>query len=147
MCMYDWVPSLCTWNYHNIVNLLSVQLMSNSFQPHGLHHTRLPRPSPTPGACSNSYPSSQWYHPTISSSVIPFSSCPQSFQASGSFPMSQFFVSGGQSIGVSALASVLPVNIQDWFPLGLTDLISLQSKTPIRNKKLKKNRNMIKISQ
>ena len=94
--MYDWVPSLCTWNYHNIVNLLSVQLMSNSFQPHGLHHTRLPRPSPTPGACSNSCLTSQWCHTTISFSVVPFSSCLQSFPASGSFPVSPFFASGGQ---------------------------------------------------
>ena len=102
--------------------------MSNSLQPHGLQHTRPPCPSPTPGAYSNSYPLSQWCHPTISSSVIPFSSCPQYFPASGSFPMSQFFASGGQSIGVSASASVLPMNIQDSFPLGLTGWISLQSK-------------------
>ena len=88
---------------------------------------RLPCPSPAPGAYSNSCPSSQWYHQTISSSIVPFS-CFQSFPASGSFPMSQFFTSGGQSIGVSAPASVLPMNIQDWFPLGLTGWISLQSK-------------------
>ena len=85
-------------------------------------------PSPTPGAWSNSCPSSWWCHPTISSSVVPFSSHLQSFKASGSFQMSQFFTSGGQSIGVSASASVLPVNIQDWFPLGCTGWISLQSK-------------------
>ena len=84
---------------------------------------RLPCPSPTPGAHSNSCPSSQWCHPTISFSVVPFSSHLQSFPASGSFPMNQFFASGGQRIGVSALASVLPMNIQDWFPLGLTGLI------------------------
>ena len=84
--------------------------------------------SPTPRACSNSHPLSQWCHPTISSSVIPFSSCSQSFPASGSFPMSPFFTSDGQSIGVSASASVLPMNIQDWFPLGWTGWISLQSK-------------------
>ena len=84
--------------------------------------------SPTPRACSNSCPLSWWYHPTISPSVIPFSSCPQSFPASGSFPMSQFFASGSQRTGASALASFLPVNIQDWFPLGLTGWISLQSK-------------------
>ena len=95
--------------------------------PHGLQHVRLPCPSPTPGVCSNSCPSSQWCHPTISSSVIPFSSYLQSFPASGSFPLSQFFASGGQSIGVSASASVLPMNIQDWFPLGLTGLISFAS--------------------
>ena len=94
--------------------------MSDSLQPHGLQHARLPCPSPTPGACSNSCPS-QWCHPTISSSVIPFSSCPQFFPASGSFPVSQFFPSGGQNIGISASASVLPMNIQDWFPLGWTD--------------------------
>ena len=84
--------------------------------------------SPTPGACSNSCPSSQWCHPTISPSVVHFFSCLQSFPAWGSFPTSQFFASGGQSIGASASASVLPMNIQDWFPLGLTGLISLQSK-------------------
>ena len=102
--------------------------MSDSLQPHGLQHSRLPCPSPTPGACSNSCPLSQWCHLTISSSVTPFSSRFQSFPASGSFPMSQFFASGGQSIGVSASASVLPRNIQDWFPLGLTGWISLPSK-------------------
>ena len=101
--------------------------MPDSLWPHGLQHSRLPCPSPTPGACSNSCPLSQWCHPTNSISVIPFS-CLQAFPASGSFPMSQFFASGGQSIRASALASVLPVNIQDWFPLGLTGLISLQSK-------------------
>ena len=94
----------------------------------GLEHARLPCPSPTPGACSNSCPSSRWCHPTISSSVVPFSSCPQSFPASGSIQMSWFFASGGQSMGASASASVLPMNIQDWFPLGLISLISLQSK-------------------
>ena len=92
----------------------------------GLQHTRLPSPSPTPEACSNSCPSNQWSHPTISSSVILFSSHLQSFLASGSFPVSQFLASGGQSIGVSA--SVLPMNIQDWFPLGLTGWIYSQSK-------------------
>ena len=96
--------------------------------PHGLRHTRLPCPSPIPRAYSNSCPSSQWCHPTISSSVVPFSSCLQSFPASGSFPMSQFFATGDQSIGVSASASVLPMNIQDWFPLGWTGWISLHSK-------------------
>ena len=99
---------------------------------HGLQHARLPCPSPMPGAYSNSCPSSQWCHPTISSSVFPFSSHLQSFPASESFPMSHFFASGGQSIGVSASTSVLPVNIQDWFPLGfplgLTGWISLQFK-------------------
>ena len=102
--------------------------MSNSLQPHALHYARLPCPTPTPKPCPNSCPSSQWCHPTISPSVVPFSSCLQSFPASGSFPMSQFFASGGQSIGVSASASGLPMNIQDWFPLGLTGWLSLQSK-------------------
>ena len=102
--------------------------MSDSLQSHGLQHTRLPCPSPSPGVCSNSCPSSRWCHPTTSSSVVPFSSPLQSFPTSGSFPRSQFFVSGGQSIGISASASVLPMNIQGWFPLGWTDWISLQSK-------------------
>ena len=94
-----------------------------------MQHTRLPCPSPTPGACSNSCPLRRWCYPTISSSVIPFSSCLQPFSASGSFPISQFFASDGQSIGASA--SVLPMNIQGWFPLGWTDWISLQSKEHI----------------
>ena len=98
--------------------------VSNSLQPHGWQHARLPCPSPTPGAYLNSCPLSRWCHPTISSSVIPFSSCLQSSPTSGSFPMSQFLASGGQSIGVSASASVLPKNIQDWFPLELTGLIT-----------------------
>ena len=102
--------------------------MSDSLWRHGLQHARLPCPSPTPGACSNSCPSSQWCRPTTSFSVIPFSSCLQSFPASGSFQMSQFFASGGQRIGVSASASILPMNIQDFFPLGWTGWISLQSK-------------------
>ena len=101
--------------------------MSNSLQPHGLQHTRFPCPSPTPRAYSNSYPLSQLYHPTSSSSVVPFSSCLQSFPASGSFPVSLLFTSGGQSIGVSVSASVL-INIQNWSPLGWTGWIFLQSK-------------------
>ena len=105
--------------------LFSCSVVSNSLQPHGLQHPRLPCISPTPGVYSNPCPSSR---STISSSVIPFSSCLQSFPASGSFPMSQFFESGGQRIGASALASVLPMNIQGWYPLGLTGLISLHSK-------------------
>ena len=100
----------------------SRSVLSNSLQPHGLQHARLPCPSPTPGACSNSCPLSRWCHPTISSSVVTFSSCLQSFPASGSFLTNQFFTSGGQSIGASTSASVLPMNIQGWFPLGLTDL-------------------------
>ena len=102
--------------------------MSNSLWPHGLQHARPPCPSLTLGVYPNSCSLSRWCHPTISSSVIPFSSHLQSFPASGSFPVSQFFTSGGQSIGVSASASVLPKNIQDWFPLGWTGWISLQSK-------------------
>ena len=95
---------------------------------HRLQHTRLPCPSPTPGACSNSCPSSWWCHPTISASIVSFSSCLQSFLASGSFPVRQFFTSGGQSIEALASASILPMNIQDWFPLGVTGWISLQFK-------------------
>ena len=106
----------------------SCSVVSDSLQPHGLQHARPPCPWPTPGVHSDSHPSSQWCHPAISSSVVPFSSCPQSFPASGSFPMSQFFPSGGQSIEVSASTSVLPMNIQDWSPLGWTGWISLQSK-------------------
>ena len=108
--------------------LFSRSVVSNSLQPHGLQHTRSPCPSPSPRACSNSCPSIRWCHPTVSSSVIPFSSWLQSFPASGTFLMSQFFTSGGQSLGASASASVLPMNIEDWFPLGLIGLISLQSK-------------------
>ena len=107
----------------------SCSVMSDVLWPHGLQHIRLYCPSPTPRVCSNSCPSSWWCHPTISSTVIPFSSCLlQSFPASGSFPVSQLFASGDQSIGISASASVLPMNIQHWFPLGLTGLISFQSK-------------------
>ena len=106
--------------------------MSDSLWPHGLQRFRLPCPSPSPRACSNSCLLSQWCHPTISPSVILFSSCLKSFPASGSFPMSQLFALGGQSIGdsasASASASALPMNIQDWFPLWLTGLVSLQSK-------------------
>ena len=102
--------------------------MSASLRPHGLQHTRFPCPSLYPGVCSDSCPLSQWWHLTISTSASPFSSCLQSPPASGSFPMSHFFPSGGQRIGVSAPASVLPMNIQDWFPLGWTGLISLMSK-------------------
>ena len=111
----------------NSVHFSSVS-ESNYLQPHGLQHARLPCPSPTPRACSNSCPSSQWCHPTISSSVTPFSFCLQSFPASGSSPMSRFFASDGQSIGVRASASALPMNIQDWSPLGWTGWISLHSK-------------------
>ena len=99
-----------------------------SLPPHGQQHTRIPSPSLSPGVFSNSCPLSWWCHSTISSSVTPFSSCPQSFPAFGSFLISQLFASGGQSIGASASASVHPMNIQGWFPLGLTGWISLQSK-------------------
>ena len=103
-------------------------IVSDSLQSHGLQHARLLYPSPSPGTCSNSCLLCQWCHPTISSSVSPFSSCPQSFLASGSFPVNQLFTSGGQCIWASASSSVLPVNIQGSFPLGLTSLISLLSK-------------------
>ena len=120
---------LCLYGTEGIFVYLSVQfshsVLSNALPPHGLQHARLAGPSPTPRTCSNSCPSSQWSHPAISSSVVPFCPCFQSFPASGSFPMSQLFTSGGQSIGVSASASVLPMNIQDWFPLGWTSWISL----------------------
>ena len=106
----------------------SRSVVSNSLRPHESQHARPPCPSPTPGVQSDSRPSSQWCHPTISSSVIPFSSCPQSLPASEPFPMSQLFTAGGQNIGVSASPSVLPINTQDWSPLGWTSWISLQSK-------------------
>ena len=119
------------WNFF-ITQFSSVQFScsveSNFLQPHGLQHARHPCPSPTPRVHSNSCPLSRWCHLTIASSVVPFSSCLWSFPASGSFQISHFFTSGGQSIGVSASASVLPMNIQDWFPLGWTGWISLQSK-------------------
>ena len=108
--------------------LFSRSVVSDSLQHRGLQHARVPCLSPSPKVCSNSCPLSLWGHPTISSSVTPFSSCPQSFPASGSFPVSWLFASGGQSIGASVLASVLPMNIQGYFPLGLTDFISLLSK-------------------
>ena len=110
------------------VQFSSVAQSCPTLWPHESQHARPPCPSPTPGVHSNSCPSSRWCHPAISSSVIPFSSCPQSLPASGSFPMSQLFASVGQSIGVSASASVLPMNTQDWSPLEWTGWISLQSK-------------------
>ena len=106
----------------------SLSVMSDSLRPHELQHARPPCPSPIPRIHPNPCPSSRWCHPTISSSVVPFSSCPQSFPASGSFQMSQLFASRGQSIGISASTSVLPMNTQDWSPLGWTGWISLQSK-------------------
>ena len=118
------------------VNISSVQfshsVVSDSLRPHESQHSRLPCPSATPGVYTNACPLSWWCHPAISSSVIPFSSCPKSLPASGSFPMSQLFTSGGQSIRVSASASVLPMNTQDWSPLAWTGLISLQSKGLLR---------------
>ena len=122
--------------YHNKhmkpIQFSSVQfgrsVVSDSLRPHESQHARPPRPSPTPGVHPNSCPSSRWCHPAISSSVVPFSSCPQSLPASQSFPMSQLFPWGGQSIGVAASASALPMNTQDWSPLGWTGWISLQSK-------------------
>ena len=107
--------------------VVSLSFMSNSLQPHGLQHARLPCPSPSPGVYSNSCLLNWWCHPTISSSIVPFFSHLQSFSASGSIPVSQFFTSGGQSIGASASASVLPMNIQGWFPLGSDWLVLLCS--------------------
>ena len=147
LCRYWKTDSkVCTKRQKRVVNMsteekqnqnsdtawLSVQfsrsVVSDSLWPHESQHAGPPCPSPTPGVYSNSCPLSWWCHPAIPSSVVPFSSCPQSFPASGSFPMSQLFTSGGQSIGVSASASVLPMNTQDWSPLGWTGWISLQSK-------------------
>ena len=127
-CILHWIWTGDSFLIWQIVFQFSCSVVSNSLWTYESQHTRPPCPSPTPGVHSDSHPSSQWCHPAISSSVVPFSSCPQSLPASESFPMSQFFTSGGQSIGISASASVLPKNIQDWFPLGLTGLISLQSK-------------------
>ena len=125
----------CTVNDTNIdillvisVSWLSCSVVSNSLRPHGLQHIRPPCPSSTPRVYSNSCPFSQWCHPIISSSVVPLSSCPQSFPAAGSFQMSQLLASGGQIIEVSASTSVLPINTQDWSPVGWTGWISLQSK-------------------
>ena len=128
-------PMKCLYQYPHFIDgeveasvQFSPSVMSDTLQPHGLQHTRPPCPSPIPRVYSNSCPLSWWWHPTISSFVVPYSSCLQSFPASGSFQMSQFFASGGQSFGVSASASVLSENIQDWFPLGWTGWISLLSK-------------------
>ena len=133
ICSYFWkyIRPL-KWEQKSTLLHSSVQfsrsVVSDSLWPHRLQHTRPPHPSPTSRVYSNSCPLSRWCHPTILSSVVPSSPCLQSFPASGSFPMSQIFASGGQSIGVSASASVLPMNIQDWSPLGWTGWISLQSK-------------------
>ena len=117
-------PGKPTWT---LLLPFSRSVVSDSLWPHGLQHSRLACPSPSPRACSNSSPLSQWCHPLISSSVVPFSFCLQSFPASGSFPVSQLFASGGQSIRASASSWILPINIQGWFPLGLTSWIFLQS--------------------
>ena len=123
------MTNLWTWRQPQIrSDQISRSVVSDSLQPHESQHARPPCPSPTPRVHSDSCPSSQWCHPAISSSVVPFSSCLQSFPASGSFLMSQFFASGGQIIGASALASVLPMNTQVWSSLGWTVWISLQSK-------------------
>ena len=124
-----WVcPQSTNVSVHGTVCCVSHSVMSNSLRCHWLQYARLPWPSPSPRDYSNSCPLHQWCHPTVSSSVIPFSSYPWSFPASGSFPVSWLFISGGQSIRASASASVLPMNIQGWFPLGLTGLIYLLSK-------------------
>ena len=135
--IFDLLNSLIT--SFSLAQFNSVTVVPDSLWPHGLQHARPPCPSPIPRVYSNSCPLSWWYHPSISSSVIPFSSHLQSFPASGSFPVSQLFVSGGQSIGVSASASVLPMNIQDWFPLGNLSisverrLVSTRSSSHIAN--------------
>ena len=121
------VPWNIVWVQFSSVQF-SRSVVSDSLQPHELQHSRPPCPSPTPGVYPNPCPLSWWCHQTILSSVVPFSSCPQSLPASGSFPMSQLFTSGGQSIGVSASTSGLPMNAQDWSPLGWTGWISLQAK-------------------
>ena len=131
--VWSWVyfPSLKLaglWYSRFSLVQFSCSVVSDSLQPRAPQHARPPCPSPTPGVYSNSCPLSWWCHPIISSTVVPFSSCPQSFPASGSFQMSHFFASGGQSIGVAASALVLPMNTQDWSPLGWTGWISLQSK-------------------
>ena len=130
--IFSFLSNLHTAPHSGYTNFSSVQfshsVMSDSLRPHELQHTRPPCPSPTPRVHPKPCPLSQWCHPNISSSVFPFSSCLKSFPASGSFPMSQLFSSGGQSIGVSASASVLQMNTQDWFPIGWTGWISLQSK-------------------
>ena len=127
MYVWNWEGKFFPWMPISSFQF-SDSVMSWLFANHGLQHTKPPCPTPAPGACSNSCPSSWWYHPTISSSVVPFSSCLQSFPALGSFPMNQLFATGGQNIGAPASESVLPKNIQDGFPLGLIVLISLLSK-------------------
>ena len=129
MRIHEWMLKMVSESLiRNKMFQFSRSVVSDSLQPHEWHYTRPPCLSPTTRVHSNPCLSSQWCHPTISSSIVSFSYCPQSFPASGSFQMSQFFTSGGQSIGVSASTSVLPLNTQDWYPLGLTDWIALQSK-------------------
>ena len=127
MSFFTWIETYILWFGFSSVQF-SCSVMSDSLRPHESQHTRPRCPPPTPRVYSNSCPSSRWCHPAISSSVIPFPSCPLSLQASGSFPMSQLFAWGEHNIGVSASASVLPMNTQDWSPLGWTGWISLQSK-------------------
>ena len=126
--LYCWATKKAITIYSVSSVQFSHSVLSDSLRPHELQHARPPCPSPTPGVDSNSCPSSRWCHPAISASVVPSSSCPQSLPASGSFPMSQLFTWGGQSTGVSASASVLPMNTPDWSPLGWTGWISLQFK-------------------
>ena len=130
-----WISDISAWLVETVHSLLSFSysVMFYSLQPCGLQHTRLSCPSLSPEVCSNSCPLSQWCHPTISSSITPFSSCPPSFSASGSFPMGWLFASSGQSSVASTSTSVLPMNIQGWFPLGLTGWISLKSKGLSKN--------------
>ena len=125
VCVYIYIYNTDTCIFSSVK--FSWSVVSNSLQPHESQHAKPPCPPPTPRVHSNPSLLNRWCHPTISSTVVPFSSCPQSFPVSGSFQMSQFFASGGQSIGVSASTSVLPMNIQDWFPLGWTGWNSLQS--------------------
>ena len=125
---HEYILLKCVWFFSCVFSQFSSSVVSDSLRPHERQHARPPCPSPIPRVYPNSCPLSWWCHPTISSSVVPLSSFPQSFQASGSFQISQFFTSGSQSIGVSASTSVLPMKTQDWSPLGWTGWISLESK-------------------
>ena len=132
ICVDSWFLSFVVLMFFKVSVEFSRSVVSDSLWPHELQHARPPGPPPTPGVHSDSRALSQWCHPAISSSIIPFSSFPQSLPASGSFPMSQLFAWGGQRTGVSASASVLPMNTQDWSPSEWTGWISLQSKGPAR---------------